>query len=162
MKYEYVLGLKQYWFLKADNTILLCIYVYHSLQEMNKPRGNGGLVAMMTLEVLSSPELLQRENFFGENWNVYLFIFRIHYLFNSVFLLFSEAQQCYVFRHCARLFVYLCISIISRSTEMLCFQALCTLQDRFISVVSFWNRHHNVLNKYKYCEQTLFCLFCYT
>ncbi len=29
-------------------------------------------------------------------------------------------------------------------------------------MVSFLNRHHNVLNKYKYCEQTLFCLFCYT
>ncbi len=76
--------------------------------------------------------------------------------------------------------LYLCISIISRSSEMLCFLALwqiiclCisfisrnvmfsgTLQDWFISVVSFWNRHHNVLNKYKYCEQTLFCLFCYT
>ncbi len=93
------------------------------------------------------------------------------------------------------LFVYLCISIISRSPEMLCFLtlcqiicffmyffyfqksrkalsqiicyispemlcflALCTLQDRFISVVSFWNRHHNVLNKYKYCKQTLFYL----
>ncbi len=38
------------------------------------------------------------------------------------------------------LFVYLCIYFISRSPELLCFQALCTLQDRFISVVSFWNR----------------------
>ncbi len=57
------------------------------------------------------------------------------------------------FAHCE---VYLCISNISRSPEMLCFQTLCTLQDRFTSVVSFWNRHHNVLNKYKYCEQTLF------
>ncbi len=91
-----------------------------------------------------------------------IFIFRIRYLFNYGFLLFPEVQKCYVFWHWARLFVYLCISFISRSPEMLCFQALCTLQDRFISVVSFWNRHHNVLNKYKYCEQTLFCLFCYT
>ncbi len=57
------------------------------------------------------------------------------YLFIYVFLLFPEVQKGYVFRHC---------------------------EDRFISVISFWNRHHNVLNKYKYCEQTLFCLFCYT
>ncbi len=77
------------------------------------------------------------------------------YLFIYVFLLFPEVQKCYVFRHCVRLLVYLCISIISRSPEMsciqalchiiclfmyfyyfqnqfcLCFQALCTLQDRF-------------------------------
>ncbi len=37
------------------------------------------------------------------------------YLFIYVFLLFPEVQKCYVFRHCVRLFVYLCISIISRS-----------------------------------------------
>ncbi len=118
-------------------------------------------------------------------WSVYLFIFRIHYLFIYVFLLLPEVQKfCFlalcqiiclcmylfyfqksrnfVFWHCARLFVYLCIYFIFRSPEMLCFLALCTLQDRFISMVSFWNRHHDVLNKYKYCEQTLFCLFCYT
>ncbi len=106
-------------------------------------------------------------------WNVYLFIFRIHCLFMYVFLLFPEVQKlyvfwhcarlfvyvfllfpevqkCYVFRHCARLFVYLCIYFISRSPEMLCFQVLCTLQDRFISVVSFRNRHHTVLNKYTF------------
>ncbi len=41
------------------------------------------------------------------------------YLFIYVFLLFPEVQKCYVFRHCARLLVYLCISIISRSPEML-------------------------------------------
>ncbi|KAA0706762.1 hypothetical protein E1301_Tti021859 [Triplophysa tibetana] len=35
--------------------------------EISKPRGNGGLVAMMTLEVLLSPELLQRMNFFVKN-----------------------------------------------------------------------------------------------
>ncbi len=50
-----------------------------------------------------------------------------YYLFIYVFLLFPEVQKCYVFRHCARLFVYLCISIISRSSEMLCFQALCQI-----------------------------------
>ncbi len=49
------------------------------------------------------------------------------YLFIYVFLLFPEVQKCYVFRHCVRLFVYLCISIISRSSEMLCFQALCPI-----------------------------------
>ncbi len=41
------------------------------------------------------------------------------YLFIYVFLLFPEVQKCYVFWHCVRLFVYLCISIISRSPEML-------------------------------------------
>ncbi len=54
--------------------------------------------------------------------------------------------KCVFINFSHSLFVYLCISITSRSPEMLCFQALCTLQDRFISVVSFWNRHHNVLN----------------
>ncbi len=49
------------------------------------------------------------------------------YLFIYAFILFPEIQKCYVFRHCARLFVYLCISIISRSPEMLCFQALCQI-----------------------------------
>ncbi len=49
------------------------------------------------------------------------------YLFIYVFLLFPEVQKCYVFRHCVRLFVYICISIISRSPEMLCFQALCQI-----------------------------------
>ncbi len=49
------------------------------------------------------------------------------YLFIYVFLLFPEVQAFYVFRHCARLLVYLCISIISRSPEMLCFQALCQI-----------------------------------
>ncbi len=41
------------------------------------------------------------------------------YLFIYVFLLFPGVKKCYVFRHCVRLFVYLCISIISRSPEML-------------------------------------------
>ncbi len=49
------------------------------------------------------------------------------YLFIFVFLLFPEVQKCYVFWHCARLFVYLCISIISRSPEMLCVLALCQI-----------------------------------
>ncbi len=44
-----------------------------------------------------------------------------NYLFIYVFLLFPEVQKCYVFWHCAILLVYLCISIISRSPEMLCF-----------------------------------------
>ncbi len=77
------------------------------------------------------------------------------FVYLCIFII-SGIQKCYVFWHCARLFVYSCIYFISRSPGMLCFQALCTLQDRFISVVSFWNRHHNVLNKNKYCEQTLF------
>ncbi len=49
------------------------------------------------------------------------------YLFIYVFQYFPEVQKCYVFRHCARLFVYLFIYIISRSPEMLCFQALCQI-----------------------------------
>ncbi len=49
------------------------------------------------------------------------------YLFIYVFLLFPEVLKCYVFWHCVRLFVYLCISIISRSPEMLCFQTLCQI-----------------------------------
>ncbi len=49
------------------------------------------------------------------------------YLFIYVFLLFPEVQKCYVFWHSARLFIYLCISIISRSPEMLCFLALCQI-----------------------------------
>ncbi len=49
------------------------------------------------------------------------------YLFIYVFILFPEVQKCYVFWHCVRLLVYLCISIISRSPEMSCFQALCQI-----------------------------------
>ncbi len=86
---------------------------------------------------------------------VFIYILYSLFVYLCIFII-SGIQKCYVFWHCARLFVYLCISFISRSPGMLCFQALCTLQDRFISVVSFWNRHHNVLNKNKFCEQTLF------
>ncbi len=46
------------------------------------------------------------------------------YLFIYVFILFPEVQKCYDSWHCARLFVYLCISFISRSPEILCFWAL--------------------------------------
>ncbi len=52
-------------------------------------------------------------------WNVYLFIFRIHY-------------------------VYLCISIISRSPEMLCFQALCHIICLFIYLFYF-QKSRNVM-----------------
>ncbi len=48
-------------------------------------------------------------------------------LFIYVFLLFPEVQKCYVFGHCARYFVYLCISFIFRSPEILCFLALCQI-----------------------------------
>ncbi len=91
-------------------------------------------------------------------WNVYLFIFCIHYLFIYVFLLFPEVQNVFF---SGTVPDYLFIYGFILFPEVLCFQALCTLQDRFISVVSFWNRHHIVLNKYKYCEKTLFCLFCF-
>ncbi len=83
-------------------------------------------------------------------WNVYLFLFCIHYLFIYVFLLFPEVQKCIFFWHCARLFVYLWFYFISRSVM---FSGTVHWIYRFISVVSFWNRHHNVLNKYKYCEK---------
>ncbi len=52
-------------------------------------------------------------------WNVYLFIFHIHYLFIYVFLLFTKVQKCYIFWHCARLFVYLCISFIPKSRNVI-------------------------------------------
>ncbi len=59
------------------------------------------------------------------------------YLFIYVFILFPEVQRCYVFRHCVRLFVYLCIYFISRSTEMLCFQALCQIICLFMYLFYF-------------------------
>ncbi len=59
------------------------------------------------------------------------------YLFIYVFLLFPEVQNFFVFRYCARLFVYLCISIISRSPEMLCFQALCQIICLFMYLYYF-------------------------
>ncbi len=43
------------------------------------------------------------------------------YLFIYVFLLFPGVQKCYVFWHCARLFVYLCISIIFRKSRNVTF-----------------------------------------
>ncbi len=66
------------------------------------------------------------------------------YLFIYVFLLFPEVQKCYVFRHCARLFVYLCISIISRSPEMLCFLALCQIISLFMYFYYF-QKSRNVM-----------------
>ncbi len=66
------------------------------------------------------------------------------YLFIYVLLLFPEVQKCYVFRHWARLFVYLCISIISRSPEMLCFQALCQIICLFMYLFYF-QKFRNVM-----------------
>ncbi len=77
-------------------------------------------------------------------------------LFVYLCILLFRIQKCYVFWHCARLFVYSCIYFISRSPGMLCFQALCTLQDRFISVVSFWNDITMSWIKTNTVKQTLF------
>ncbi len=104
------------------------------------------------------------------------------YLFIYVFILFPEVQKCYVFRHCARLFVYLCISIISRCPEMLCFQALCQIICLFMYFYYF-QKSRNVMfsgtvsdylfiyvfllfpEVQKFCFQTLcqiICLFMYS
>ncbi len=64
------------------------------------------------------------------------------YLFIYVFILFPEVQKCYVFWHCARWFVYLCISIISRSPEMLCFLALCQMICLFMYFYYFYVFRH--------------------
>ncbi len=61
-----------------------------------------------------------------------------------VFLLFPEVQIFYVFRHCARLFFYLCVSLISRSPEMLCFQALCPIIFLFMCFFDF-QKSRNVM-----------------
>ncbi len=77
------------------------------------------------------------------------------YLFICVFLLFPEVQKCHVFRHCVRLFVYLCISIISRSPEMSCFQALCQIICLFVYFYYFQKCH-----VYRHCAR-LFMYFYY-
>ncbi len=151
--------------------------------------------------------------------SVYLWNLFLHYLFIYVFLLLTEVQKCYVFWHCARLFVsrnvifsgtvpdylfmylfyfqksrnvvfsgtlpdylFMYLYYFQKSRNVIFSGTLpdylfmylfyfqksrnvifsVTVHFRFISEVSFWNRHHDVLNKYKYCEQTLFFLFCYT
>ncbi len=66
------------------------------------------------------------------------------YLFIYVFLLFPEVQKCYVFGHCARLFVYLCIYFISRSPKMLCFLALCQIISLFMYFYYF-QKSRNVM-----------------
>ncbi len=66
------------------------------------------------------------------------------YLFIYVFLLFPEVQKCYVFRHCVRLFVYLCIYFISRIPEMLCFRALCQIICLFMYLFYF-QKSRNVM-----------------
>ncbi len=69
----------------------------------------------------------------------------------------SRVQKCYVFWHCTRLFVLFMYLFYFQKNRNLVFRhgALCK---RFISVFSF-ETVKNILNKYKYCEQTLFCLF---
>ncbi len=57
----------------------------------------------------------------------YLLIY-VYFISRSPEMLFSGTVPDYLF-----IYVY----FISRSTEILCFQSLCTLQDRFISMVSF-------------------------
>ncbi len=76
-----------------------------------------------------------------------------------VFMYLYYFQKCYVFRHCARLFVYLCIYIISRNVmfsgtvpdylciyvfilfpEMLCFLALCQIICLFMYLYYFQNQ----------------------
>ncbi len=66
------------------------------------------------------------------------------YLFIYVFLLFPEVQKFYVFGHCAILFVYLCISIISRSPEMLCFLAPCQIISLF-TYFYYFQKSRNVM-----------------
>ncbi len=109
-------------------------------------------------------------------WNMYLFIFRIHYLFIDVFILlpevqnvvfsgtepnylfiyvfilFPEVQKCYVFWHWARLFVYLCIYFISRSPEMLCFLALSQIICLFMYLFYF-QKSRNVMF-FRHCART--------
>ncbi len=65
-----------------------------------------------------------------------------------VFLLFPEVQKCYVFRHCARLFVYLCIYLFyfQKSRNVM-----------FSGTVRFARQVHLSGQFLK-----LFCIFCYT
>ncbi len=69
--------------------------------------------------------IISRNVMFSGTVSDYLFMY-FYYFQKSRNVMFSGTVPDYLF-----------ISIISRSPEMLCFQALCTLQDRFISVVSF-------------------------
>ncbi len=79
------------------------------------------------------------------------------YLFIYVFLLFPEVQRCYVFWNCVRLFVYLCISIIFRSPEMLCFLALCQIICLFMYFYYF-QKSRNVMF-FRHCVR-LFVYLC--
>ncbi len=91
-------------------------------------------------------------------------------VFFNVFLYFTEVQKCYVFRHCAGLFVYLCISrkVIFSGTvpdylfiyvfpEMLCFQALCQIICLFMYF--YFSRSPEML--YFQALSQIICLFMY-
>ncbi len=80
-------------------------------------------------------------------WNVYLFIFRIHYLFIFVFLLFPEVQKCYVFWHCAILFVYLCISFIPEVQKCYVFRH-CVYCKKGSSHITMSLANTNTVNKH--------------
>ncbi len=139
-----------YYFQKSRNVMFsgtvpdyLFIYVFLLFPEVQKCyvfRHCARLFVYLCISIISrSPEMLCFQAlcqiiclfmyfyYFQKSRNVMFSGTVSDYLFIYVFLLFPEVQKCYVFRHCARLFVYLCISIISRSPEMLCFQALCQI-----------------------------------
>ncbi len=114
-----------YYFQKSRNVMFLalcqiiCLYMY--FYYFQKSRN------VMFLALCQIICLYMYFYYFHKSRNVMFSGTVSDYLFIYVFLLFPEVQECYVFRHCVRLFVYICISIISRSPGMLCFWhcALC-------------------------------------
>ncbi len=108
--------------------VYLCIYIISRSPEM--------LCFQALCQIIS---LFMYFYYFQKSRNVMFSGNVPDYLFIYVFLLFPELQKCYVFRHCVRLLVYLCISIISRSPEMLCFQALCQIISLFMYFYYFQN-----------------------
>ncbi len=112
--------------------VYLCISIISRSPEMLCFRHCARLFVYLCISIISrSPEMLCFQAlcqiiclfvylyYFQKSRNVMFSGTVPDYLFIYVFLLFPEVQTCYVFRHCARLFVYLCIYFISRSPEML-------------------------------------------
>ncbi len=165
-----------YYFQKSRNVMFsgtvsdyLFIYVFLLFPEVQKCyifRHCVRLFVYLCISIISrSPEMLCFQAlfqiiclfmyfyYFQKSRNVMFSGTVLDYLFIYVFLLFPEVQKCYVFRHCVRLLVYLCISIISRSPEMLCFQALCQIISLFMYFYYFQKCY-----VFRHCARLFVCL----
>ncbi len=75
------------------------------------------------------------------------------YLFIYVFILFPEVQKCCFRALCQIICLFIYLYYFQKSGNVMFSGAVHFARQVY---VSFWNRHHNVLNKYKYCFTQLY------